>query len=210
MTALDLSPSTAEVTLPRIPVVFCVALAMVAVISLPNLADPMIRHDDYPALLGNADAFWSKTLNEGRWVNYLWHLRGIITPSWLNFAAYQICWAIFATACALTATGHNKPTIIAALMAALILVAPTAGLISFWFNPLLPGLAFVALYAAIACRGSSATARWLLPDFTVLTFMSYTTYPLLLLAVGLVRTAPRSVPGLLGVLIRSWTRRVHL
>ncbi|MCV3271539.1 hypothetical protein [Roseobacter sinensis] len=184
----------------RIPPVFWLALGVIALISLPNLRDPMIRHDDFPALLGHADAFWNKTLHEGRWLNYVWHLRDMITPAWLNFALYQICWAIFATALAVAATRQDKSVPAAALMAALILVAPPATLISLWFNTLLPGLALVALYGVIVCCSPQPTARRLLPVFIVATFMAYTTYPLLLLALCLAATQRRSLRDLFGLL----------
>lgn len=177
----------------RITPVFWVSLLVVFVISLPNLMDPMIRHDDYPALLGLADVFWNKTLHEGRWLNYIWHLREILTPAWLNFAIYQICWAIFATGLAVAASSKDQRPIFAAMMAGLIVVAPPATLISAWFNTLQPGLALVALYAVIVCKTSDRTARLLLPVFVVLTFMAYTTYPLLLLALCLARTRNRSL-----------------
>ncbi|MEL6435067.1 MAG: hypothetical protein AAFQ28_14845, partial [Pseudomonadota bacterium] len=67
----------------------CVALLAVFCVSLPNLADPMIRFDDYPAYFADPTHFYMKTLSEGRWVNYWWHLRGFVTPSWANFALYQ-------------------------------------------------------------------------------------------------------------------------
>lgn len=185
----------------RIPPVFWIALAVLALISLPNLRDPMIRHDDFPALLGHADLFWNKTLHEGRWLNYIWHLRGVITPAWLNFALYQLCWAIFATALAVAATRQDRSLIAASLIAALILVAPPATLISHWFNTLQPGLALVALYGVIVCCAPQRTARLLLPVFTVPAFMAYTTYPLLLLALCLVATERRTLADLAGLLL---------
>lgn len=80
--------------------VFWLCLAAIFGMSLPNLIDPMIRYDDYPALFAEGDLFWEKTLNEGRWVNYIWHLREIVTPAWLNFAIYQAFWALFAASLA--------------------------------------------------------------------------------------------------------------
>ncbi|MEO0401776.1 MAG: hypothetical protein AAF214_05320, partial [Pseudomonadota bacterium] len=76
--------------------VLAVAVVGVVLISLPNLRDPMMRYDDFPALLADPSGFWAKTLHEGRWINYLWHLREIVTPAWLNFAVYQLLWATFA------------------------------------------------------------------------------------------------------------------
>ncbi|MEP4195348.1 MAG: hypothetical protein ABJL99_06895 [Aliishimia sp.] len=179
---------------------FIVALLAAAVISAPNLLDPMMRYDDFPALLVEPSGFWAKTLHEGRWVNYLWHLRGVVTPSWLNFAAYQMLWALFAASIAVAALGRHGSPWFCGVMAMAILVAPPATLISLWFNTLIPGLALVASYAALGCRLAPQTHRALLPIFVILSFMAYTTYPLLLLAVCLVRSQDRSLRDLLGLL----------
>lgn len=197
------APRAASATLPILPVLG-VALAGVLVISLPNLADPMIRHDDYPALFAEPSWFWNKTLHEGRWVNYLWHLRAVVTPAWLNFAVYQILWAVLAAALGVAARGQirgrSEGRWFAGVLALFILVAPPATAIALWFNTLIPGLALVALYAVLGCRMSQRWHRALLLPFTVATFMAYTTYPLILLAVCLLRTERRSLPDLAGLL----------
>lgn len=188
---------TADVRQIRMTPVFGVALLVAFVICLPNLMDPMIRHDDYPALLGHADLFWHKTLHEGRWVNYIWHLRGIITPAWLNFIVYQICWATCAACLTQAALPAGRRDLFAAVMVAMILIAPPATLISTWFNTLLPGLALVAAFGMITVTCPERVTRRWLPVFTVLTFMAYTTFPLLLLAFCLARARHRSLPDLL-------------
>ncbi|MCR8827657.1 hypothetical protein [Pseudosulfitobacter koreensis] len=178
-----------------------VALALLAVlaISLPNLIDPFMRHDDYPALFAEGKWFWEKTLNEGRWLNYLWHIRGFVTPSWLNFAVYQALWAVLAAAIAVAAMGRDGHPWFARVLALFILIAPPATLISLWFNTLIPGLAVVTLFAVIACWVTPRTLRTLLPLFVIVSFWAYTTYPLLLLAVCLVRTEKRSLRDLIGL-----------
>ncbi len=181
--------------------VLWISLAFIFVISLPNLIDPMIRHDDFPALLGYGDAFYHKTLHEGRWINYIWHLREIITPSWLNFAVYQICWAIFAASIAVLAAPGQRITLMSVLLAALVLLTPPATLISLWFNTLQLGIAIIAIYAVIVCKCSERTSRMLLPVFTVPALMAYTTYPLLLLALCLMRTRNRSVRDLFWLMV---------
>ncbi|WP_102108098.1 hypothetical protein [Oceaniglobus roseus] len=195
------APRTAAA--PLLPV-FAIALVGTLAFSLPNLADPMIRFDDYPALLARADWFWEKTLHEGRWVNWLWHLRGVVTPAWLNFAVYQALWALLAAALAVAAfpseRGRAAPVGGMVLLALLIAVAPPASMIALWFNTLIPGLALVALYAVLGCRMAPRHHRALLPVFTVVTFMAYTTYPLILLAVCLFATRKRSLRDLAGLL----------
>ncbi|MEM6730324.1 MAG: hypothetical protein AAF658_02140 [Myxococcota bacterium] len=119
-------------------VVIC-ALALLAA-SAPNLLDPLIRHDDYPALLGMHEMYYTKTLTEGRWINYLWHQRDVITPSWLNFAIYQIVWATFGAGLAVTALGRHTHPLYTVLLAVLIVIAPPALMISMWFNTLFPSM----------------------------------------------------------------------
>lgn len=194
----DVTPKGA--TRPAVWPVFCVVLFAAVLMSLPNLIDPMIRYDDYPAYFADAPGFWPKTLHEGRWVNYLWHLREAVTPAWLNFAVYQALWAGFAAALAVLVTGRGGLHWFAVTLGLMVLVAPPALLISLWFNTLLPGLALVTLYAVLATRLSVWALRSWLPVFTVLTFMAYTTYPLLLLAIALVATKRRSFLDLIGLL----------
>ncbi|SLN72522.1 hypothetical protein ROJ8625_03845 [Roseivivax jejudonensis] len=184
----------------RLVPVFAATLLGVFAMSLPNLADPMIRHDDYPAFFGDADAFWNKTLHEGRWLSYVWHLRGFETPAWLNFSVYQGFWALFCAGLATAAIGRDGPRWLAILLALFIAAAPTALRISLWFNTLVPGVALIGVYAWLGCLLPQRQLRLCLPVFTVVAFMSYTMYPVLLLAICLVRTANRSMRDLAGLM----------
>ena len=186
-------------SLPLGPVILLSLLA-ICLISLPNMLDPMIRHDDYPALLGHPELFWDKTLHEGRWLNYIWHLRGVVTPAWLNFAVYQALWAVLAASLAVAAMGHDKRSWFVTVLALFILVSSPATLISLWFNTLIPGLAVVALYAVLGCTLPQRTHRALLPLFVVVSFWAYTTYPLILLTVCLLRSENRSLRDLFGLM----------
>lgn len=199
---LSLNPTSGKVGTQGLSLwpVFALALLATLAISLPTLTDPLIRHDDYPAFFAEADAFWPKTLHEGRWINYVWHLREVVTPAWFNFTIYQTLWALFAAATAVAAVGREGSLWFAAVLALIITVSPSASLIALWFNTLIPGLALVALYALLACTLSVRQHRALLPLFVTLTFMAYTTYPLLLLALCLARTERRSILDLTGLL----------
>jgi hypothetical protein len=195
------SLTAVRVTTRPLLLVLVVTLLGALLISLPNLLDPMIRHDDYPAFLAQPTGYWEKTLHEGRWLNYFWHFRGVVTPAWLNFALYQGLWAVVAACLAVAAMGQHigRSLWVTSLLALLILMAPPATMISLWFNTLLPGLAFVALYCYLACRLSPFWHRALLLPFTVVTFMSYTTYPLILLAACILRSEHRSLRDLGGL-----------
>lgn len=156
----------------------------------------MIRWDDYPAYFAEPSLFWEKTLHEGRWINYVWHLREIVTPAWLNFAVYQLLWAVFAASIAVTALRHTSSLFFTIVLALLILVSPPATLISLWFNTLLPGLALVAGFALLGCFVSAETQRRLMPLFIILSFLAYTTYPLLILAACVVRPENHTIRNL--------------
>lgn len=182
-----------------------VGLLVAAAFQLP---DPMIRHDDYPALLADPTLYYMKTLTEGRWLNHLWHLRGWATPAWVNYLAYQACWAIYLGCLVHNAFGREAEVwqrLMVGLIAGLSL--PWV-LISLWFNTLLPGMAVLALYAVLATRLSERSCRWLMVLFVPVTLMAYTTYPFLILALSLTRAgvarSARDLAALVGVFIGSF------
>ena len=167
-----------------------------------QVLDPMVRHDDFAALLADPTGYYSKTLYEGRWINYLWHLREVATPSWLNYLAYQFFWSVFAACLANLALGDKGALWHRVAMALLVALVPSALLISLWFNTLVPGMGMVALYAWLSTQVNERTARGLLVVFVPLTLMAYTTYPLFLLVLCLARADTlRSFRDLVGVMI---------
>lgn len=188
--------------------VIAITFVVLMLASGPQALDPMVRHDDFGALLADPKDFYIKTLEEGRWLNYWWHLRGWITPAWLNFAIYQLFWATYAGAAAVNACNRNVPFRYVLAMALMIVVSVPALMISTWFNTLIPGLGIVALFALLACRFSASTMRLLLLIFVPLTLMAYTTYPLLLLAICLtthgLQRSRRDLLTLMGLFIVSF------
>ncbi|UWQ31110.1 hypothetical protein K3555_10770 [Leisingera sp. M527] len=178
-----------------------VALPLILAVSAGNLLDPIVRFDDYPALLARPDGFWPKTLHEGRWLNYLWHLRGLVTPPWLNFALFQVLWALTAAAIAATATRDNNRTWFTIALTLTLLPAPPVFLMAGWSSTVIPGFALLALYGFLALTLRQATLRLLLPLFTLLAFTAYTTFPLILFAICLIRTQQRSIRDLAGLVV---------
>lgn len=175
--------------------------AVLLIASGPQVLDPFVRHDDFPALLADPSGYYQKTLEEGRWLNYWWHLRGWISPAWLNFAVYQLFWATFAGAAAVNACGRKEQIWYVLALALMIALGTPAFLISSWFNTFLPGLGLVAIFAFLATFLGPVHMRLLLLAFVPATLMSYTTYPLLLLVVCLTtRDAPRSWRDLSGLM----------
>jgi len=173
-----------------------------------QVLDPMVRHDDFAALLAEPSWYYTKTLYEGRWLNYLWHFRGVVTPSWLSYLAYQFFWAVFAACLANLALSNKAELWHRVALALLVTLVPSALLISLWFNTLMPGMGLVALYAWISTRVTESTARRLLVLFVPLTLLTYTTYPLFLLALCLSRAdtqrSLRDLGSLMTVFIASF------
>ncbi len=184
-------------TIKRLCIVIGLTYLAIMLISANLVLDPMIRHDDFPALLADPSGFYIKTLTEGRWLNYWWHLRGVVTPSWLNYALYQFFWVTFAGASALNAFSRNSPLSYMVALSIMIAVTSQALLISLWFNTLIPGLGLVALFAVLANYLSHKTMQYLLLLFVPFTLMAYTTYPFILLAICLTTaTRQRSIRDL--------------
>lgn len=93
-------------------------------------------------------------------------------------------------------TGSQWFTFVIAL---LILVSPPATLISRWFNTLIQGLALATLYACLGCTLSPRAMTAVMPLFVAISFMAYTTYPVLILAVCLARADTHRINDLAGL-----------
>jgi len=199
---------------PPLLITIGITYFVLILVSGPQALDPMLRHDDFPALLADPSGFYVKTLEEGRWLNYWWHLRGWISPAWLNFAVYQFLWATFAGAAAINACGKKEQLTYTIALALIIALATPALLISLWFNTLIPGLGLVALFAALATFLSAAHTRLLLLVFVPLTLMAYTTYPFLLLAICLtthgITRSWRDLTALMGIFVVSFILSILL
>lgn len=173
-----------------------ITYALLLFINWPHLADPLIRHDDYPAFFGDEHHFYPKTLSEGRWLNYWWMARDTMWPAWLAFQFYTLAWAIFSAAAALIAFGHHPEQRLYAILAAiLIAISPQAYLIAGWYNTLGMGIWVVALFALIAYYGSARAARWAFLVLGPISMLAYTTYPLLMAALIFVRKDMRRSLG---------------
>ena len=185
----------------RAPVATTIALTYMGLLLVAsvNVFDPLVRHDDFPALLADPTGFYVKTLHEGRWLNYWWHLRGFVTPSWLNFLVYQGLWATVAGASAAAIMRDTGP--VRALTLALItaLAAPALEL-SFWFNTLIPGMAVLAISALLVTRLTVPQMRIMMLVAVPVLLMAYTTYPVFLLILILAVPQERSLTGLVATL----------
>ncbi len=182
-------------------IAFAVAGPLLLAVSAGNLLDPIVRYDDYPALLAQPDGFWDKTLTEGRWLNYLWHLRGLATPAGVNFALYQLLWATTAAALAAAAVGAYERRWFTVVLALVLLPTPPVFLMAPWASTVIPGLAVLALYAWLALRLSQKHMRLFLPPFTLLAFTAYTTFPIIILTICAVATRKRSLRDLTSLLL---------
>lgn len=176
-----------RVSLLTLALVCAAAYATLLLVSGPaQITDPFIHYDDYPVFLSQPEGYYSKTLEEGRWVNFLWASRGMVTPAWLNYQFYLAGWAVFAGAASL-AVLRGAPLYYCCLLAAALCLAPQTVLISGWFNTTTPGVLLLALFALITLNRSADTANWLLLLFVPLIIQAYSSFPFVLLALCLLR-----------------------
>jgi hypothetical protein len=180
---------------------FVPAFATLLFVSLPQLADPLIRHDDFPAFFGDEFLYWEKTLSEGRWLNYLWMKYGPTWPAPVGFAFYQGSWALFAAAAAANALGPGARPVQLALLSTFIALSPHNFLISGWFNTQLPSTIFPAVFAVLAALSSQKAGRWLFLATGAVSMLTYPTVPLLMLALLLTKHDARRSCGDLAVLL---------
>ena len=195
------APAQSE-TRQRLALVFLSTYAVLLIAAgLTQITDPFMHYDDYPALLLDPEGYYSKTLSEGRWFSYLWHLRGIETPATVNYQLYFIGWALFVSAAALNIfrTAQLKYP---ALLAALLVVGPQTTLISGWFNSLIPGMWLLAFYGVTALFISPRANLLMLFLMVPIALQAYTPYPFLMLAILLLRQdQTRSLGTLLGTML---------
>lgn len=186
---------------------FLAGFVAVLLANLPQLADPLINHDDYPALFGDAFLYWEKTLSEGRWLNYLWMKRGVYWPAPVGFVIYQAFWALFAAAAALNALGPGARRLHVVLLSVFIALSPHGFQLSGWFNTQLPSTIFVAVFAVLALWLSPRAGRWLFLATGAVGMLTYPTVPLLMLAILLtahdVNRRLRDLVWLLAILVLS-------
>ncbi len=174
-----------------------VCILALLVLNLPQVIDPFVRHDDFPGLLGFHEYAYGKALDEGRWLNYWWHLRPVFWPAPVNFFLYLCAWGIFSAATSLAVLDRSAETWHKVYFALFLASSVPAFLISNWFNTLLPGLWVVTLYALSVLFLPHRFALVLLVPAVSLSFMAYTTYPFTLLTLILLsQKAPKSIHGL--------------
>ena len=172
---------------PYVALVCAAAFATLLCVSgYDQIVDPFIRHDDYPAFLLRPELYYHKTLTEGRWVNYWWQLRPFSSAAYLNQLIYLLGWAVFCgcTAVHVFGTGFKFYAI---LLAILLATSPQATEMSLWFNTLIPGVWIIAFYSILALMLPPLWGAVLLLVFVPLSLMAYSTYPLLLLGICMIR-----------------------
>lgn len=163
-----------------------VGALIVYLLACPWGWDPLVRHDDFPALLGLADLYYLKTLYEGRWINYLWHLRGWLAPSAVNLAIFVVGFGVYYAVLTRVSLGDacaNRKARWALL--GLLCVNVSVVELSQWANTLVPAAVMLGVYALIYLW-LPARARWaLLVVGGGLGVMSYTTLPFFMMALHL-------------------------
>ncbi|WP_171210675.1 hypothetical protein [Ruegeria sp. HKCCA5426] len=161
------------------------AFAALLVIYGPLVIDPLVRHDDFPALLGQKFMAHRKALDEGRWLNYWWQFRPFLWSSPVSFALYLMAWATFSACTSITMLGREAPGWYKGYFALFVALSIPAFMIAFWFNTLLPGVWIITFYALGVVFLPHRVSVALLIVAVPLSFMAYTTYPFLLMALAL-------------------------
>jgi len=158
-------------------------VALFAALMPAQFADPFVRNDDYPALLGRWERYYWKTLSEGRWINHLWMLRpGPYDPVTLH-VLYMLFWCATSALTAVAAFRDDRWPLRAGLTALALAWMTQGAELTGWFNTLLPGTALLALYAGIVAFAPLWVAIWALLVLAPLSILTYTVYPFVLLAI---------------------------
>ena len=115
-----------------------------------ELSTPYIAHDDLPLLFDRTDHFWPKTLEEGRWITYLWSQVSIfLTPrtSFLSFILLFLCFLCSYVRRADWVTSERM-LFLAALVVSSAAITDASG----WPTYLIPSVALLALFAFVSSR----------------------------------------------------------
>ena len=164
----------------------CALAAFVAcgVVDVAQFQDPFVRHDDFCVALGDADAYYGKTLSEGRWLNWVWALRPGPFNLHVLWYSYMAAWALFSGVVGASLAPRGRAHI-AVFLAVTIAFAPQMANMSRWFGTMVPGIAIMAAYAAIAAFGSPRARTVALFVFVPLGLMTHGGSPLIMVAVAL-------------------------
>lgn len=183
-------------------VLFLVAYGVLLAVAGPSQwEDPFFHYDDAPALYALTDDYFHKAVSEGRWFNYLWHMREFRFSAAGNFQLYLVGWAAFIAAAA-ASIFRSGSLVFPSLFAALVALGPQTTQMAGWYNSLVPGVWLLGLFAILALFLSERTGRWLMFFLVPVALQAYTPYPFLLLAICLFREdRPRNLRSLITVTI---------
>ncbi|MDT8344360.1 MAG: hypothetical protein RQ752_07980 [Thermohalobaculum sp.] len=197
-------PGPASPRLRDVGLASLAAMLALAVAVPENFLDPFASFDDFPILFDWWRLYFGKTLSEGRWVNFAWqYLVGPVD----RFAAFYLVASGWAVICAIIAAsmfrGDARPWRAMILAVALAMSAPFSAL-TLWSNTLVPIMAVLLAYTAIAAWAPARAAVALFLVFAPLGVMSYTTSPMIMaLALALCQDwrGLRRAAGLVGLVV---------
>ncbi|WP_413719772.1 hypothetical protein [Silicimonas sp. MF1-12-2] len=184
-------------------VTFGLTFALLLAVYWANLPDPFVRHDDFPFVLGMPEVYYEKTLNEGRWLNYLFLVKPFLVPPAVGMLLYLVAWSVFAAAFAVHSFGPKVDIFPGArlLLAFLIALTPQMFEIGQWFNTILPGTWVLAVFGLVCLFAPRRIAIFSMLIFVPLGFSAYNTFPFYMLAMLLCRLdQDRSLRDLASVL----------
>ena len=168
----------------RVIAMATVVLAVLVFLAPVVMQDPFIRSDDYSQLLGEADRFWLKTLEEGRWVSWLWTLRPVLFDPIVIMVLFLSFWSLTAAATAWLVFRDDERLWRAVVFSVLIGIAPTMAYFSTWPATGVPSMAVLAAFAVFAAMRPGRAAVRAFWVFVPLGLMTYTSAPFAMLLIA--------------------------
>ena len=155
------------------------ALALFAA-SPANFLDPIAGFDDYTTLFGWLDAYYGKTLSEGRWVNFLWQYFVGPIDRHAAFLFVILSWCAICGLIAASVFREDSRPLRAILFAVAMAVAPPFAKFAAWSNTVVPVLTVLLTYGMIAAWARPAVSAAALLVFAPIGLMTYTTSPMIM------------------------------
>ena len=162
------------------------AIVLATMLSIGQLTDPFVAHDDYDWLTGRSfdQGFaspWSKTFSEGRWINYLW---SFISTKLTPYSAFAIFLFLYSCVSLLAANLITKKA--GVLAATLIFFAPMGAAHMQWPATLICGYLIFCIVLILMNQTHSDSAKLIIMPFAVVAgFLTYPSFgPLLLILYG--------------------------
>ena len=161
-----------------------VTMTVIVVLAPLLISDPYIRSDDYSVLLGEADRFWLKTLQEGRWINWLWCLRPVLFDPRAIGVVLLFLWSLTASLCGWMVFRDDERPYRALVVGLAFGLAPQMAYLTTWPATSLPAVLLLAGYTLFTVLRPGRTATNALWLFVPIALMAYTSLPFVMLLIA--------------------------